>query len=849
MKLLGRGEQKGDLLPQMTDDPCGPFREEPVYFDPSTGQNVVYDIQSHHPVEEVLFRCAGAKRMHMEVLDLEGKVLSQVGPIDGGDPRDGFYLLIPGGAPTRFRLRLHSEASQWFFIAALRLRSHDAAGAISDSARQTPIPDPQSPIPVSFEQAEELQQTWAKRVGAAVQWSNSIGMKFALVPPGSFEGGELAEPYYLGIYKVTQEEYQRIMGANPSAYSATGDKKGEVAGKDTRRFPVENICWIDAAEFCNRLSEKEGLKPYYRIDGDTVRCTGARGYCLPCRTACCYAAYAAETQHPVVDVTQADEYSWGGWDNGPPHPVGAKKPTAFGLYDMFGNGEEYVLALGMGNFIRGNYSLQSLHGKRAFPPPWWGKLDWLYGFGPRGRGPGFRVMRVLDRQLAPALPADRYDTAERAVAEWALGLGRGGRVSLCLDGNEWGISSRDEFPQERVRVARLDLNGVAVVDSDLDRLRRLKGLREFVCDSPHLGDAGMARLSMLLSLQNLFLGGVRLTDAGLAHLARLPHIRKLDVGSQLLSDAGVSSVGKMVTLEELRLNHGVNITDAALPHLGKLVALKKLDVEGSKVTGDGLKYLANLHSLEELGVSGTRFSDQGAGLLEQFPALRVLDVRDTSCSDQALLHIGQLTHLRVLWLGGTQVTGDGLKHLAKLTSLEELTLFRTRFSDRGAKNLEQLPALRVLNVGSTPCSDQAMPHIGQLKNLRALYLGGSQVTSDGLRHLANLSGLEELVLDPIPRFDSREAGLAGLTRLRRLVLSGTPVDDDQLAELPRWKGLRELILARTGITDAGLDTLTKITKLEHLDLGGTKVTAAGVARLHAALPRCKISGAPAPAKN
>jgi hypothetical protein len=244
----------------------------------------------------------------MEVLDSDGKILSQVGPHDGGDPRDGFYLLIPGGAPTKFRLRLHNEASQWLLIDTLRLRSRDTAGSTGSAAESTgrqaasgtqmPIPNPEPPIPVTFQEAEELQQTWAKRVGAAVQRSNSIGMKFALIPPGRF-GSVLDEPYYLGIYKVTHEEYQRITGTNPSAYSATGSKSDQVAGKDTRRFPVENICWIEAAEFCNRLSEKEGLKPYYRIEGDAVRVTGARSYCLPCRTARCYAAYAAEKEHPA----------------------------------------------------------------------------------------------------------------------------------------------------------------------------------------------------------------------------------------------------------------------------------------------------------------------------------------------------------------------------------------------------------------------------------------------------------------------------------------------------------------------------------------------------------------------
>ena len=63
------------------------------------------------------------------------------------------------------------------------------------------------------------------------------------------------------------------------------------------------------------------------------------------------------------------------------------------------------------------------------------------------------------------------------------------------------------------------------------------------------------------------------------------------------------------------------------------------------------------------------------------------------------------------------------------------------------------------------------------------------------------------------------------------------------------KHLARLSLSGTKITDAGLDTLAKIATLENLDLGGTKVTAAGVAKLQAALPKCKISGAPAPAKN
>jgi serine/threonine protein kinase/Leucine-rich repeat (LRR) protein len=877
MKPCGRGEEQGNLPPQLTDDPCGPFIEEPVYFDQRTGEDLIYDIQSDRPVEEVLFRGAGMQGMHMEALDSQGKILSQVGPIDRSSrwDVDTFFLLIPGGAATKFRLRVHNDAIQWLLIDTLRLRLRDTAGSTgSTAASPSPIRPtasvghPQSPIPASFKRAEELQQTWAKRVGAAVQWSNSIGMKFALVPPGSFGGTDFEEPFYLGVYKVTQEEYQRVTGTNPSAYSATGSKSDEVAGQDTRRYPVENVCWIDAAEFCNRLSEKEGLKPYYRIEGDTVRLTGARSYCLPSFAATCLAAYAAEQAHGVVDASLAEAYSWAGWDNGPPHPVGTKKATAFGLYDMFGNGSENV---GSPFWYRPSTSLQTLHARWAFAA---GNWDGVNGVGPRGlwHHLGLRMMRVLDKQLAPALPGDGDDAAERAAAEWALGLGRGGRVNLGLDGYEWGIGNRDEFPQQRLRVARLDLSGVAIADADLDRLRGLTRLRELLCNSPQLGDAAMERLSKLPSLRVLNIDGTPCSDQAMPHIGQLKGLRALHLCGTKVTGDGLKYLAKLTSLEDLAITgtrfgdqgaewleqfpalmflwaNNTPCSDRAMPHIGQLKQLRRLVLSGTKVTGDGLKHLAKLTSLEELYLSGTRFSDQGAEWLEQFPALRVLDVSDTSCSDQALLHIGRLKHLRKLLLGGTKVTGDGLKHLAKLTSLEELGLPGTQFSDQGAEWLEQFPALRVLNVNGTQCSDQAMPHVGQLKHLRVLQLSGTKVTSVGLRHLANLSELEELHINPIPHFDSREAALAGLTRLRMLALSGTAVEDGQLEELPRWRGLKDLFLAGTSLTDAGLDTLANITTLENLDLGGTKVTAAGVARLQAALPKCKISGAPAPAKN
>ncbi len=92
--------------------------------------------------------------------------------------------------------------------------------------------------------------------------TNSIGMKLKRIPAGSFLMGvpyndtkrgnyddpqhkvTLTKPYYLGVYEVTQEQYEKVMGTNPSKY------------KGTKR-PVEGVKWNDAQEFCRNLSRLE----------------------------------------------------------------------------------------------------------------------------------------------------------------------------------------------------------------------------------------------------------------------------------------------------------------------------------------------------------------------------------------------------------------------------------------------------------------------------------------------------------------------------------------------------------------------------------------------------------------
>jgi formylglycine-generating enzyme required for sulfatase activity len=116
-------------------------------------------------------------------------------------------------------------------------------------------------------QAKAHHTAWANQLGAPVQITNSIGMTLNLISPGEFMMGspasepgryrdetqhlvKITKPFYLGAHEVTQYQYERVMGNNPSLHK----------GKNQ---PVEQVSWNDAVEFCRRLSEQEG--DHYRL--------------------------------------------------------------------------------------------------------------------------------------------------------------------------------------------------------------------------------------------------------------------------------------------------------------------------------------------------------------------------------------------------------------------------------------------------------------------------------------------------------------------------------------------------------------------------------------------------------
>ena len=163
---------------------------------------------------------------------------------------------------------------------------------------------------------------------------NGVSMVFIYIKPGTFMMGSDSDPkhnwqgvekpkhqveitkgFYLGKYEVTQEQYEAVKGANPSRW------------KEANR-PVEQVSWTDAAEFCRLMSEKTRRNVRFPTEAEWEYA--------------CRAGTTTDWSHGS-DSANFGEWAWyNGNAGGQTHPVGQKKPNAWGLCDMHGNVYEWV---------------------------------------------------------------------------------------------------------------------------------------------------------------------------------------------------------------------------------------------------------------------------------------------------------------------------------------------------------------------------------------------------------------------------------------------------------------------------------------------------------------------------
>lgn len=135
--------------------------------------------------------------------------------------------------------------------------------------------------------------------------------------------------FYMGIYEVTQGQWERLMGNNPSHFKKGGD------------YPVDNVSWYHVQAFIERLNQKTG-----------------KAYRLPTEAEWEYAARSRGRRDKWSGTSSESEleiYAWYGKNSGESsHPVGEKRPNKLGLYDMSGNVWEWC-----SDYYREDYYSQS----------------------------------------------------------------------------------------------------------------------------------------------------------------------------------------------------------------------------------------------------------------------------------------------------------------------------------------------------------------------------------------------------------------------------------------------------------------------------------------------------------
>jgi formylglycine-generating enzyme required for sulfatase activity len=214
---------------------------------------------------------------------------------------------------------------------------HDLAKRIADLVKAAKS---SSPVATLSTPAKPIEAPVPPSTAKAKILADAIGMKLAAVPAGKFlmgspetEAGRrsvetsprhvvIAKPYLLGVFPVTQKQYQKVMGVNPSHFHAANG-----GGPD---YPVENVSWHDAVAFCERLT---------RAMADKL---AGRRYRLPTEAEWEHACRAGTTTAFTFGDTLPA--GWANCDTGLSNdvptattPLGRHPANAFGICDLHGN--------------------------------------------------------------------------------------------------------------------------------------------------------------------------------------------------------------------------------------------------------------------------------------------------------------------------------------------------------------------------------------------------------------------------------------------------------------------------------------------------------------------------------
>ena len=257
--------------------------------------------------------------------------------------------------------------------ATITITSNIASASVIVDGQQVSTTIPGQPIQVEI--SPDSRQLEVQREGY-VTWSQTLNLTpgqnetfnislvliseqitpegFVLIPAGSFmmgspnyesrrDGDEglhevtITRPFYMQTYEVTQDEWQTLMGNNPSHFSSSG--RGSNCGSNC---PVENVSFYEVLAYANAFSEEHNLNPCFTINGMDITLNArtiydCEGYRLPTEAEWEYAARSGTTTAYYNGEQSPDDIAWYNSRTSRTRLVGERYPNYWGLYDMSGN--------------------------------------------------------------------------------------------------------------------------------------------------------------------------------------------------------------------------------------------------------------------------------------------------------------------------------------------------------------------------------------------------------------------------------------------------------------------------------------------------------------------------------
>jgi hypothetical protein len=499
----------------------------------------------------------------------------------------------------------------------------------------------------------------------------------------------ISKPFYLATTETTQEQYQAVMGNNPSAFSAAGSFKGMADAPNTAKFPVDKVLWDDAAAFCGKIKAQLPTEAQWEyacragtttefhfgdsLNGSQANCDGTK-------------PHGSATVGPNLQRTTT---------------VASYAPNSFGLYDMHGNVREWcrdwwdpqiadlpeidpertVKAASDGHVFRGGSwhiaaSQCAAWRRQSYEKP----IPLHYT--------GFRIIVPVSGQAGPPdkkdrMPENKADAApsdrERRAAQLLLPHCQLD-IKIVSNGRNAFIQQPDAIlPDEPFEITKIFPRNTA------NPAEVHKVFWQVAMDCRHLR-----------VVWDLY-GKLALTEDELRKLTEMPFAGSLeDLRSPAqgfeLTPATLDALKRFPKLASFSCR-AIQADDAVLAQLKEMPVLKQLH-------------------LAEFGKSG-RVTPRGYEAVISLPLTR--------------LHLGS----------NDRLNREALRGFAATRSLTELVLFG-KVEDDVLREVAKAPHVSYLNLsGNQALTDAGLVHLEGMKSLRNVVLEGTQVTQAGAKKLAD----------------------------------------------------------------------------------------------------------------